>query len=110
MVAAMRKLTLVLAAGLLASACGGSGTSETSQAVTEAPSTSAVESTVPDSTDTSAAEAPPSSEAPASSDTPAAPSFDGPPAPEFDLALADGSTFSLAGEQKPTYMVFWAEW
>ncbi|MDX2344613.1 MAG: hypothetical protein QNL12_13205, partial [Acidimicrobiia bacterium] len=39
-----------------------------------------------------------------------APSFDGPPAPDFELALADGSTFALSAEQKPVYVVFWAEW
>jgi hypothetical protein len=39
-----------------------------------------------------------------------APAFDGPPAPDFELALADGSTFRLSDEQKPVYLVFWAEW
>lgn len=34
----------------------------------------------------------------------------GPSAPDFDLALADGTTFSLAAADKPVYMVFWAEW
>ena len=34
----------------------------------------------------------------------------GPTAPDFDLALADGTTFSLAAVDKPVYMVFWAEW
>ena len=40
----------------------------------------------------------------------AGPSFDGPPAPDFEMALSDGSTFSLSDEQKPVYLVFWAEW
>jgi len=35
---------------------------------------------------------------------------DGPPAPDFILALADGTEFTLSAEQKPVYMVFWAEW
>ena len=35
---------------------------------------------------------------------------DGPPAPDFSLALADGTEFILSAEQKPVYMVFWAEW
>jgi hypothetical protein len=35
---------------------------------------------------------------------------DGPPAPDFSLALADGTDFTLSAEQKPVYMVFWAEW
>ena len=35
---------------------------------------------------------------------------DGPAAPDFTFALADGSSFSLSDEQKPVYLVFWAEW
>jgi hypothetical protein len=35
---------------------------------------------------------------------------DGPLAPDFTLALGDGSEFVLSAEQKPVYMVFWAEW
>ena len=35
---------------------------------------------------------------------------DGPPAPDFSLALADGTDFTLSAEQKPVFMVFWAEW
>jgi hypothetical protein len=38
------------------------------------------------------------------------PQVDGPAAPDFVLALADGSAFSLSDEQKPVYLVFWAEW
>ena len=38
------------------------------------------------------------------------PQIDGPTAPDFTFALADGSSFSLSAEQKPVYMVFWAEW
>ena len=34
----------------------------------------------------------------------------GPPAPDFALALHDGLGFVLSEEQKPVYMVFWAEW
>ena len=53
----------------------------------------------------------PATDEPQSSTTEAAgPSFDGPPAPDFELALADGSVFRLSDEQKPVYMVFWAEW
>jgi hypothetical protein len=40
----------------------------------------------------------------------APPALDGPPAPDFTLALADGTDFVLSEEQKPVYMVFWAEW
>ena len=35
---------------------------------------------------------------------------DGPDAPDFELALGQGGTFSLSAEEKPVYMVFWAEW
>jgi len=31
-------------------------------------------------------------------------------APDFQLELGDGSTFNLRDEQKPVYLVFWAEW
>jgi len=107
----MRKLLLVLAIGLVASACGGSPSSSDSSEATAAPTTAAVERTdppssqAPDTEARSASEAPPVSEAPSVS-----PSFTGPPAPDFDLALANGGTFSLTDEQKPTYVVFWAEW
>ena len=29
---------------------------------------------------------------------------------DFTFALADGSEFALSAEQKPVYLVFWAEW
>ncbi|GMQ86597.1 MAG: hypothetical protein BMS9Abin07_2182 [Acidimicrobiia bacterium] len=35
---------------------------------------------------------------------------DGPPAPDFTLALDGGGSFTLSAEEKPVYMVFWAEW
>jgi peroxiredoxin len=35
---------------------------------------------------------------------------DGEAAPDFTLALGDGGTFTLSDEQKPVYMIFWAEW
>lgn len=31
-------------------------------------------------------------------------------APDFTLALADGGVFRLSDEQRPVYMIFWAEW
>lgn len=34
----------------------------------------------------------------------------GPPAPDFVLELSGGSVFVLSQEQKPVYLVFWAEW
>ena len=35
---------------------------------------------------------------------------DGRDAPDFVLALGQGGEFSLSDEEKPVYMVFWAEW
>lgn len=35
---------------------------------------------------------------------------EGPDAPDFTLALGEGGSFTLSEEQKPVYMVFWAEW
>jgi len=35
---------------------------------------------------------------------------EGPLAPDFTMALASGESFTLSGEQKPIYMIFWAEW
>ncbi len=35
---------------------------------------------------------------------------EGPDAPNFTLALASGDSFTLYDEQKPVYMIFWAEW
>jgi len=40
----------------------------------------------------------------------AEPLIDGPAAPDFSLTLASGEAFSLSGEQRPVYMIFWAEW
>jgi hypothetical protein len=38
------------------------------------------------------------------------PQIEGQAAPDFVLTLGDGSAFSLSDEQKPVYLVFWAEW
>jgi len=35
---------------------------------------------------------------------------DATPAPDFTLALADGGDFVLGDEQRPVYLIFWAEW
>ncbi len=36
--------------------------------------------------------------------------LEGPSAPNFTMALASGDSFTLYDEQKPVYMIFWAEW
>lgn len=56
----------------------------------------------------------PTTEAPAATPAPGPAATDarpqGPAAPDFELALGTGGSFSLSAEQKPVYMVFWAEW
>ncbi len=110
----MRKLIVLVVLALTAAACGGTTDQVTEDTeATAAPTTTAAASTDP--TTTAAATAPsesPEGDMADESETaePAGPSFDGPPAPDFELALNDGSTFRLSDEQKPVYLVFWAEW
>ncbi|MCP5115704.1 MAG: hypothetical protein GY953_33165 [bacterium] len=107
----MRKLILVIAFALFLAACGGSAEPTAGTAVTAATAASGDADNEPtatsapqaDSGDKASTEVMESTAAPT-------PSFDGPPAPDFELALSDGSTFRLSDEQKPVYVVFWAEW
>ncbi len=103
-----------LAIALIVAACGGGTTNETSSAPADTP---AAETPTPTESVTGTSDAGESSDEsmgsdePADTSSPAAePSFDGPPAPDFEFALADGTNFVLSAEQKPVYMVFWAEW
>ena len=111
----MRRTVLAIAVALVVAACGGSGDG----AVDVSSAAPVDESTVPAPSDAAASgdsdtEAPSETEAPAETTDEgteaAASSFDGPPAPDFQITLADGTAFSLSAEQKPVYMVFWAEW
>ncbi len=77
---------LVVLLALVAAACGGSSTPE---ATTTTGGGVAATSTVAAAVDPAPA---------------------GPAAPDFTLDLADGTTFILSGEDKPVYLVFWAEW
>lgn len=43
-------------------------------------------------------------------DTAAAAPTEAASAPDFVLALVDGGLFRLSDEQRPVYMIFWAEW
>ena len=108
----MRSLSLVTALALVLSACGGTG-SDSAETADSSSTTAAVSTTAAPTTGDGSA--PGSSEAPddstsTPSEAPEAASFDGPPAPDFELVLNDGEAFTLSGEQKPVYMVFWAEW
>jgi len=93
----MRRTAAVLTLALLA-ACGGAPTATTGEATTTTEpdvTSSPVATTYGQTTVTT--QAPPT--------TPA-----GDPAPDFNLQLGDGSTFVLSAEQRPLFMVFWAEW
>ena len=71
------------------------------------------EATVPPTTTTATSQAPGAGGEDTSTTlgvTAAPPQIEGPAAPDFVFALADGSSFSLSDEQKPVYLVFWAEW
>ena len=104
----MRIVMLLVGFALVLAACGDSADS--------AAESDGATVTVAAPSETTATEAPddPGSDAAVESTTSSAatagPSFDGPPAPDFEMALSDGSTFSLSDEQKPVYLVFWAEW
>ena len=100
MVSVMRRVLLGLA--ILAAACGGGAdapvattnppaTIGTTVGATASPTTSA-----PSTTEA----ATPGATLPASAEE----------APDFALALGTGGTFALSEEQKPVYLVFWAEW
>lgn len=106
----VRQMAIAAAFILAATACAGDGaqsttvpqsdptTSQTSPA-TSAPSGGEEPSTTGgEETSTTAGPAQPP------------PHVEGPAAPDFTFALSDGSSFSLSDEQKPVYLVFWAEW
>lgn len=106
MTCVLRSLTLVAAAAVFAAGCA---TGTQTEAAPEAVALSTVPTTTaPVTTD----EAEPAT-APDPTTTTAAPAVivDGPPAPDFTLTLEDPQgVFTLSEEQKPVYLVFWAEW
>ena len=100
---------MVVLLAVAAAACGGaddSAATETSANGT-LPSTAAPQSTETPAEENGSVAAPTGGDGAVAPDPP---SFDGPPAPNFELALADGSSFVLSDEQKPVYLIFWAEW
>jgi hypothetical protein len=108
----MRRAFLLIAALAVAAASCSSGTDTAAPAVEASPTSTVAQSepgvstmatTVPDS---APSETVPDSEAPPETAAP----VDGTPAPDFTMTLNDGSTFTLSEEQKPVYLVFWAEW
>jgi hypothetical protein len=96
---------VVGAMALVAAACGGDEATESVSSSSVA--TTAVTATTVPATETPGNDVATSTTAPPES---APPPVDGPPAPDFMLALDDGSDFVLSAEQKPVYMIFWAEW
>jgi uncharacterized membrane protein len=99
----MRRVTGLVAVALVVGACATpTGTeptaAETTAAVgvttTGAPSTTAAPGTTVPGAVTTTSRVPPEGDA----------------APDFTLALGEGGEFTLSDEQKPVYMVFWAEW
>lgn len=79
---------LLIALALVAAACGGGATTSSTPASTPA-------TAVPgDGVESTATRQRP----------------DGRDAPDFVLALGQGGEFSPSLEDKPIYMVFWAEW
>ncbi len=104
----MRKGLILVTFALIAVSCGGSD--DPAAVSTAAPVNAELSSD--GRTTASTAATTPEDTGPVETQTAAAatPSFDGPPAPDFELTLSDGSTFTLSDEQKPVYVVFWAEW
>lgn len=101
-----RPILLIAALAVVAASCS-SGT-DTASPPPDPSSTTAAAQTTPDvSTTATAPESTlPKTEAPTETTVP----IEGPPAPDFTMTLDDGSEFTLSAEQKPVYLVFWAEW
>jgi len=105
----MRLRLLLVGFALIAAACGGAGDAATSASPTEAPvATDAPTSEAPATTTGGTAQGTeaPTTEAPNTE----RPATEGPAAPAINTVLSDGSSFSLADEANPVYLVFWAEW
>lgn len=121
----MRKwLILVAVLAVAASACGGEDSparatstqpAQTSETAPAAETTAPRDTAAPEPTSSETVVSDPTGGETDAPDTTVTaieppPEVEGPPAPDFALALADGSEFMLSVEQKPVYLVFWAEW
>jgi len=109
----MGRLLIVLA--LLAVACGGSQAGSTiapsaGTATTSAPSSSPTEDQVVAQVEQAPVEGSVGSAPAETQSTTTRVRPDGPDAPDFVLTLGPGGEFSLSDEQRPVYVVFWAEW
>ena len=110
----MKAVALAVVLALLAVACGDDAAEtasteappETQASTTSAPAATTSPSTA--ATTSSVAGDTTPTEATTTSTTQARP--EGDPAPDFTVALGEGGSFTLSEEQKPVYMVFWAEW
>jgi len=104
----MRHTALALVIVVMLAACATGETVE--PAPNDSPATTAAtQTTEPPATQPSVTESDVTTTTSAP-DTVPPPQIEGPAAPDFTLALADGSSFTLGDEQKPVYLVFWAEW
>lgn len=102
---------LIAALALVTAACGGAAAPATDAGTTPPPATA--EGSVTDT----AGPASPTTDAPQAAEQQPEPTAEtsrprpeGPDAPDFTLALGEGGEFTLSAEQKPVYLVFWAEW
>ena len=99
---------LLVSLVLVATGCGDDDASTSTQATTP-PGPSATTAAGEQSTTTAGA----NTTAPATTttaDTRAPLPAGATTAPDFELALGQGGIFTLSDEQRPVYMVFWAEW
>ncbi len=100
-----RRVTTAVALVVLLAACGGG----VADAPTEVPTTADPATSAPTTAGATDSGSPATTAAAdQGEDTTSQP--DGPAAPDFTLALGDGGSFTLSAEQKPVYLVFWAEW
>ncbi|HSG79376.1 MAG TPA: hypothetical protein VLD62_07350 [Acidimicrobiia bacterium] len=118
----MKGAAATVAFVLVLTSCGGGTTASSpgSAPTTEAPAPSPVATpgtSAPTTTraDGAATTAPPATAVPSATTSTAAPpptrvKPEGEDAPDFTLSLGEGGSFTLSDEQKPVYMVFWAEW
>jgi len=98
----MRRIAAISVLAVIASACAPTTSSSTTASTTADISTTAP--TVPSSS-TTAGTGTTGVTSTTVRDRP-----EGVAAPDFTLALGEGGEFTLSDEQKPVYMVFWAEW